>query len=64
MDGPPADPGDRLVRTSMQLPPEQVRWLEERARRTQSRSVAHELRLLIAAAMDREAATEREPVAA
>lgn len=44
-----------LVRTSFQLPREQISWLEERARRTQSRSVAHEVRVLIAAAMEEEA---------
>lgn len=62
MDQRPQGGAGSLVRTSVQLPQEQVDWLEERARRTQSRSMAHEIRALIAAAIERE--REREPVAA
>lgn len=55
--------GAPLIRTSFQLSREQVDWLEAQALRSQSRSMAHVVRVLIATAMNREA-EERERSAA
>ena len=49
-----AEVRERLVGRSVQLPPGQWRWLDQRAQRTHSRSASHEIRRLIAQSMEAE----------